>query len=215
MLSTRVSPLGIDAAAHPNSLFSTNSLARFPCSGLQGERRSAYLAGHEKWTRVLSEKGSEMEICCGTTTAIHDSPPLSMSVQNTSHLCRASSRWIVLLVFLLLAVPALVRAQDAVRPSLAGEAASEARRQDVERIPYNLLVGPVRFRLGASIGVEYNDNINYAEDGFAEKDVIIHPQVTLDAIWPSTTSSAATHHGELKFGKKRWPNFTGSARRKA
>jgi len=67
---------------------------------------------------------------------------------------------------------------------LAGESASEARRQDVERIPYNLLVGPVRFRLGASIGVEYNDNINYAEDGFAEEDVIIHPQVTLDAIWP-------------------------------
>ncbi len=132
----------------------------------------------------LSEKGSEMEICCGTTTAIHDSPPLSMSVQNASHLCRASSRWIVLLVFLLLAVPALVWAQDAVRPSLAGEAASEARRQDVERIPYNLLVGPVRFRLGASIGVEYNDNINYAEDGFAEEDVIIRPQVTLDAIWP-------------------------------
>ena len=61
-----------------------------------------------------------MEICCGTTTAIHDSPPLSMSVQNTSHLCRASSRWIVLLIFLLLAVPALVRAQDAVPSSVDG-----------------------------------------------------------------------------------------------
>ena len=122
-----------------------------------------------------------------------------MSVQDASDLCRASPGWIVLLVFLLLAVPALVRAQDAVRPSLAGEAASEARRQDVERIPYNLLVGPVRFRVGASIGVEYNDNINYAEDGTAiirtpignivltthsEDDLIIHPQITLDAIWP-------------------------------
>src|ERR1043166_5039754 len=140
-----------------------------------------------------------MAICGGTTTAIHNSPPLSMSVQDASHLCRASPRWIGLLVFLLLAVPALVRAQDAVRPSLAGEAASEARRQDVGRIPYNLLVGPVRFRIGASVGVEYNDNINYAEDGTAiipspvghivltthsEDDVIIHPQINFDAIWP-------------------------------
>src|ERR1041385_8147805 len=127
-----------------------------------------------------------MAICGGTTTAIHNSPPLSMSVQDASHLCRASPRWIGLLVFLLLAVPALVRAQDAVRPSLAGEAASEARRQDVERIPYNLLVGPIRFRLGASVGVEYNDNINYADDQFSEDDVIIRPQVTFNAIWPIT-----------------------------
>jgi len=105
----------------------------------------------------------------------------------------------MLLVFPFLAVSVVVRAQDAVRPSLAGEAASEARRQDVDRIPYNLLVGPVRFRLGASIGVEYNDNINYAEDGsaiivgprgpivlttHAEDDVVIRPQVDFDAIWP-------------------------------
>jgi hypothetical protein len=93
----------------------------------------------------------------------------------------------------------LLLAQDAVRPSLAGEDASEARHEDVDRIPYNLLAGPVRFRLGASIGVEYNDNINYAEDGtaiihgptgntvfttHAEDDVVIHPQINFDAIWP-------------------------------
>ncbi|MEY2601868.1 MAG: hypothetical protein QOJ36_1187, partial [Verrucomicrobiota bacterium] len=37
-----------------------------------------------------------------------------------------------------------VFAQDAVRPSLAGQEASDAREQDVSRIPYNLLLGPVR-----------------------------------------------------------------------
>ena len=72
------------------------------------------------------------------------------------------------------------------RPSLAGEAASEARRQDIERIPYNLMLGPIRFRVGASVGVEYNDNINYADDGFEQEDVIIRPQVNFDAIWPIT-----------------------------
>src|SRR5260370_37377562 len=60
-----------------------------------------------------------------------------------------------------------VYAQDAVRPSLAGQEASDAREQDVSRIPYNLLLGPVRFRVGATVGVEYNDNINYADDGSA------------------------------------------------
>ncbi|MEP7014306.1 MAG: outer membrane beta-barrel protein [Verrucomicrobiota bacterium] len=94
----------------------------------------------------------------------------------------------IALVFLLpfLLVPSVTRAQDAVRPSLAGEASSEARRQDIERIPYNLLVGPIRFRIGASIGVEYNDNINYADSGFEEEDVIIRPQINFDAIWPVT-----------------------------
>jgi len=96
-----------------------------------------------------------------------------------------------------------VYAQDAVRPSLAGQEASDAREQDVSRIPYNLLLGPVRFRVGATVGVEYNDNINYADDGTAvipnptgpgfitirsnsQDDVIVTPNLTLDAIWPVT-----------------------------
>jgi hypothetical protein len=114
------------------------------------------------------------------------------------------------LLGLLLFAPAMVRGQDAVRPSLAGEEASEARRQDIDRLPYNLLMGPVRFRFGATIGVEYNDNINIADDndhattsdllalgfpkiqkgldfhGNKEEDFIFHPQVNFDAIWPIT-----------------------------
>ncbi len=109
---------------------------------------------------------------------------LSMCREPTSS-CPSPLRRLGLLFLLsLLLIPSVGRAQDAVRPSLAGESASEARRQDIERIPYNLLVGPVRFRVGASIGVEYNDNINYAPDQFAQDDVIIRPQVTLNAIWP-------------------------------
>src|SRR3954451_1900087 len=78
-----------------------------------------------------------------------------------------------------------VYAQDAVRPSLAGQEASEARQEDVSRIPYNLLLGPMRFRVGATVGVEYNDNINYAEVN-EEDDFIITPNLTLDMIWPVT-----------------------------
>src|SRR5262249_14069459 len=78
-----------------------------------------------------------------------------------------------------------IYAQDALRPSLAGEEAYEARQEDVSRIPYNLLLGPVRFRVGASVGVEYNDNVTYSEIN-TQDDVIVTPNLTLDAIWPVT-----------------------------
>jgi hypothetical protein len=79
----------------------------------------------------------------------------------------------------------MLRAQDAVRPSLAGEASAEARRQSLDRLPYNLLAGPVRFRFSATFGIEYNDNINLAEVN-EQDDFIIRPQVNMNAIWPIT-----------------------------
>jgi hypothetical protein len=85
---------------------------------------------------------------------------------------------------LLFVVPNL-RAQDAVRPSLAGQEAAEARHQSIENIPYNLLAGPVRFRFSITTGVEYNDNINLAQVN-KESDVIIRPQFNINAIWPVT-----------------------------
>lgn len=85
----------------------------------------------------------------------------------------------------LLVVAMSARAQDAVRPSLAGEAAAEARRQSLDQIPYNLLAGPVRFRFSATAGIEYNDNINLSEVN-TESDFIFRPMVNLNAIWPVT-----------------------------
>ena len=91
----------------------------------------------------------------------------------------------LLFVMSMLVGVAGVFAQDAIRPSLAGQSASDARQQDVSRIPYNLLLGPVRFRVGASVGVEYNDNVTYAETN-TQDDFIVTPNLTLDAIWPIT-----------------------------
>ncbi|MDQ6623188.1 MAG: outer membrane beta-barrel protein [Verrucomicrobiota bacterium] len=89
-----------------------------------------------------------------------------------------------LLLPLLLICPR-VRAQEAIRPSLAGEAAAEARRQSLDEIPYNMLIGPVRFRVSATAGVEYNDNINIAEVN-TEEDFIFRPQVNFNMLWPVT-----------------------------
>jgi hypothetical protein len=101
----------------------------------------------------------------------------------------------------LLCLATMARAQDAIRPSLAGEASAEARRQAIDKIPYNLQVGPIKFRFSATMGVEYNDNVNLAEDGSIvvltptgpvvltttqQSDFILRPQVNLDALWPIT-----------------------------
>lgn len=101
--------------------------------------------------------------------------------------CRTFSLGRIALAFILplLVVTNVTRAQDAIRPSLAGESAAEARRQSIDRIPYNLLVGPVRLRVSATAGVEYNDNINIA-DVDTQEDFIFRPQVNIDALWPVT-----------------------------
>lgn len=100
---------------------------------------------------------------------------------HSTALVRKASSFVLALLFL---TPAL-RAQEAVRPSLAGEAAAEARRQSIEQIPYNLLLGPVRFRFSVTTGIEYNDNINLAETN-KQDDIIIRPQFNVNAIWPVT-----------------------------
>src|SRR5437870_3947547 len=119
----------------------------------------------------------------GTASANLDSASL-MSNDSTPCICAAFKAAFSLLLAMVFLAPAL-RAQEAVRPSLAGEAAAEARHQAIENIPYNLRLGPVRFLFSTTLGIEYNDNINLAETG-QEDDVIIRPQFNLDAIWPVT-----------------------------
>src|ERR1700720_3004073 len=102
-----------------------------------------------------------------------------------AHVNRPSKRPPLVLLLPFLCAAAIARSQDVVRPSLAGEAAAEARRQDIEHIPYNLLLGPIRFRVSATLGMEFNDNINLAEVN-TQEDVLIRPQVNVNAIWPVT-----------------------------
>src|SRR5438045_4259528 len=105
-------------------------------------------------------------------------------------------RLVIALLLPLFCAGGIVRAQDAVRPSLAGEAAAEARRQSIDKIPYNLQVGPIKFRFSATMGLEYNDNINLAEDSTyvfpgnvriktePQGGLILRSQLNLGAFWP-------------------------------
>lgn len=106
----------------------------------------------------------------------------------------------IFFLFILCGAPT-VWAQDAIRPSLAGEETAEARRQQIDKIPYNLQLGPMKLRFSATLGFEYNDNVNLSEDASAlipspfgpvlvktekQSDFIIHPQIGINAIWPIT-----------------------------
>jgi hypothetical protein len=121
-----------------------------------------------------------------------------MSLHATPHSLALSAGKICLA---LLFLAPIAQAQDAIRPSLAGESASEARRQSIDNIPYNLQMGPMKFRFSATLGVEYNDNINLAEDASAflpsptgpilvtteqQGDFIIRPQINMNVLWPIT-----------------------------
>ena len=100
-------------------------------------------------------------------------------------------------LFALIVTAISLQAQDAVRPSLAGEAAAEARRQTLDQIPYNLLAGPIRFRFSATQGVEFNDNINLSEND-KQSDVILRPMINMNALWPITQLN--TLHIDLGLG---------------
>ncbi|MHA3769900.1 hypothetical protein ACXR0O_00005 [Verrucomicrobiota bacterium sgz303538] len=47
---------------------------------------------------------------------------------------------------------------------------------------YNFALGPIRFRLAAGLGAEFNDNITLSDDN-READVILRPSLNLDAEW--------------------------------
>jgi hypothetical protein len=72
-----------------------------------------------------------------------------------------------------------LRAQDAVRPSLAGEATAEARRQSIKEI--QPIFWPVRFRFSITTGLSTQHQPGQVNK---QDDAIIRPQFNIDAIGP-------------------------------
>ncbi len=87
---------------------------------------------------------------------------------------------------------ASLHAQQALQASLAGEAASRARKISDAQQPYNVKAGPVSVRFGAGLGFEYTDNIAVNSSG-AQSDLIIRPTGTMAASW------AVTEYNQLNF----------------
>jgi hypothetical protein len=84
-----------------------------------------------------------------------------------------------------------VRAQDALRFSLAGEEAARARTQALQDQAYNLRLGNARFAADAAVNVEANDNVTLTQSG-GQGDVIFRPQADAHVFWPLTAKNAIT-----------------------
>jgi hypothetical protein len=79
--------------------------------------------------------------------------------------------------------------QEALRYSIAGEKAAEARAAAMQNQPYNVQLGPVKLVASATLGLTYNDNVTLV-DQEASDDFIIQPQLSITANWPVTLKNA-------------------------
>ena len=88
--------------------------------------------------------------------------------------------------------------------SLTGEAAAEARRRAAATFGYyNLRFGPLAWRFEAAAGIQYHDNISYAEAN-RRVDFILRPQVNTAMRWTITEKNSLNINfglGYLKYVK--------------
>ena len=87
-------------------------------------------------------------------------------------------------VMILMSQPIL--AQDALRTSLAGDAAAAARNLQAESQAYTFKAGDFKLLVKSSLELDWNDNINLSKTN-AEDDFILRPLVALDASYPIGT----------------------------
>src|SRR5260370_26751593 len=81
-------------------------------------------------------------------------------------------------VGLWLGLPADAPAQEAVRMSLAGEAAAAARRRAaLSPDSYNLQLGPTAWNIAAGLALEANDNIQFNSTR-PESDLVVRPRLS-------------------------------------
>jgi hypothetical protein len=74
--------------------------------------------------------------------------------------------------------------QEAVRMSMAGAEAAEARNKAASTIGfYNLKLGPTAWNFGSGLEVDYNSNVNNTESN-PEGDFIFRPQINTRMVWP-------------------------------
>src|SRR5664280_362185 len=76
-------------------------------------------------------------------------------------------------------------AQEALKNSLAGQAAAEARTLQQQAQPYTFKTGDFKLLVTPSLGLDWNDNVRLSKDN-AEDDFILKPAVALNASYPLT-----------------------------
>jgi len=105
--------------------------------------------------------------------------PQHLSALGAGNSCRP---W---LAALLLLAASLASAQDALRYSLAGDAAAEALRHQQESQPYTFKTRDFRLLVTPSLGLDWNDNINVSKID-PRQDFILKPMLRLNGSYPLT-----------------------------
>jgi hypothetical protein len=104
--------------------------------------------------------------------------------------CRYRIGTALLAVGLGFALAAAGRAQEAVRLSLAGAEAAEARRKAASTLGYyNLKLGSTAWNFNAGLGLEANDNIQL-ESVNPKSDLIFRPEIDARMVWPLTEQNS-------------------------
>ncbi len=99
---------------------------------------------------------------------------------------------------LLAALPA--SAQEALRNSLAGDAAAASRKTQMESLPYTVKSGDFKMLVVPSLDLDWNDNINIAKTG-ALQDFILSPRVQLDLSYPITQNNVLSLNAGVGYEK--------------
>jgi hypothetical protein len=91
-------------------------------------------------------------------------------------------RWFMIIVLLLARSAA---SQEALRSSMAGQVAAEARRLRPESVLYTFKSGDLRLLVTPSVGLDWNDNVN-TSDTDPDDDFILRPMLQLGLNYPIT-----------------------------
>jgi hypothetical protein len=98
---------------------------------------------------------------------------------------RQATAWTVPVALLVLLTRLVSPAQEALRYSIAGQAAAEARQIHPESLPYTFKTGELRVLLTPSLGLDYNDNINTVKSAHLD-DFILRPLLQVNLNYPVT-----------------------------
>lgn len=82
--------------------------------------------------------------------------------------------------------------QEALRASLAGQEAVEARKRALANPHYNLKIRALRLRFWTGLATEFTDNVNLTEANDKRADLSLRPEFHVAALWPVTEKNALT-----------------------
>ena len=90
------------------------------------------------------------------------------------------------LALVVLGAPLVAQGQNIARPSLGMQrAAYPMAAPTIPASRFNVKVGPVKMLFNASMGVQYNSNVNVAQNN-PEPDLILQPRIGAGIYWPIT-----------------------------